>query len=67
MKTITIENETWKLLNLMKYNLGLETIDDVVGELIGIYTKSLKKESDKNENNEHRTMGISRGTKHEKL
>lgn len=34
MKTITLQDETWKEINLIKYALGCDTIDDVINKLI---------------------------------
>ena len=44
MKTLTLQDETWKDLNLMKYAIGVETLDDLITKLILNYKTQLKKE-----------------------
>lgn len=45
MKTsIAVEEETLKNLNLMKYALGIDTLDDVITKLITSYKIQQEKE-----------------------
>lgn len=37
MKTITVKEDTWKNLHLMKYALSVDTIGDVLNKLILSY------------------------------
>ena len=39
MKTITVQNETWKMLTRDKLDLGCETIDQVINKYKKIITK----------------------------
>jgi hypothetical protein len=36
MKTMTVQDETWKKLTLLKYKLGLRTIDDLLNIYLGL-------------------------------
>ena len=44
MKTLTLQDETWKELNVMKYAMGVETLDDLITKLILNYKTQLEKE-----------------------
>ena len=44
--TLTLEKETLTDLNLMKYAMGLETLDDVIIKLILSYKKQKVEEQD---------------------
>jgi predicted CopG family antitoxin len=47
-KTITIQEETWKNLNLMKYTLGTDTLDELIIKLILNYKGDMKNENREN-------------------
>lgn len=42
-KTLTIKEKTWKNLNIMKYTLGVETLDELITKLIFNYEPKSKK------------------------
>jgi len=39
MKTINLNEETWKKLNQLKYNFGCNSIEEVIKRLLKILTK----------------------------
>lgn len=43
-KTLTIKEKTWKNLNLMKYTLGTDTLDELITKLILNYKENRKNE-----------------------
>ena len=45
MKTLTVKEETWKNLHLMKYAMALDTIDEVIIRLIQSYKADFNKDT----------------------
>lgn len=53
MKTITVQDETWKNLILIKINKGLKNLDDVINLYLGAKDESFDSRIISDENKAH--------------
>jgi len=52
MKTITLDDSTWKSLTMMKYAMGVASLDDVINTLLINYEIKKRKEEVKEDSKE---------------
>jgi len=50
MKTITVDNETWKRLTRVKYNFGYKNLDEIISHLLEIFDATKLKIGEEDEN-----------------